>query len=176
MKVRTTFVTALSRAVFMLLLPGLSMNASAAELKFHDAWVTAAPPGATTQAAYICFINNSDKDVEITAVSAKGFGMAMLHKSTMQGDMSMMEDMSTLLIPAHKMVTLEPGGMHIMLMDAKKMAMPGERVALTVQYSDGTRQTFDLDVKETADVLDNKKLDGGNIRHDHSDMIYHDPL
>jgi len=125
----------------------ISVGASAAELKFHDAWVATAPPGATTQAAYICFINNSDKDVEITAVSAKGFGMAMLHKSTMQGDMAMMEDMSTLVIPAHKMVTLEPGGMHIMLMDAKKMAMPGEKVALTFQYKDGTSQTFNLEVK-----------------------------
>jgi len=138
----------------------ISVGASAAELKFHDAWVAAAPPSATTQAAYICFINNSDKDVEITAVSAKGFGMAMLHKSTMQGDMSMMEDMSTLLIPAHKMVTLEPGGMHIMLMDAKKMAMPGEKVALTFQYKDGSSQTFNLEVKasENKSATDMKEM------------------
>jgi periplasmic copper chaperone A len=159
-----------------ILVSGVSSLANAAELKFHDAWIAAAPPVATTQAAYICFVNDGDKDVEITAVNAKGFAMAMIHKTMMHGDMAMMEMMPTLLIPAHKMVTLEPGSMHIMLMDPVKVVVPGDKVALTVQYSDGTQQTFNLDVKETADALDNKKSDSKNIGHDHGDKSDHAPL
>ena len=141
----------------------IPVGVSAAELKFHDAWVAAAPPGAKTQAAYICLMNNSDKDVEITAVSATGFGMAMLHQSVMHGDMNMMEAMPTLLVPAHKMVTLEPGGMHVMLMDAEKMAMPGDKVALTFQYRDGSKQTFNLEVK----TMDNKPVTDMKDMHTH---------
>jgi copper(I)-binding protein len=130
----------------------LSLPAFADELAFHDAWVAAAPATATTQAAYICFVNNSDKDVEITGVSAKGFGSAMLHISMQHGDMSVMHMLSTITVAAHKMVTLEPGGMHIMLMDPVKIATPGEKVPVTVHYKDGTEQTFELVVKATTDA------------------------
>lgn len=137
-------------ALLVLLASAVPVAINAAELKIHDAWVAAAPPVASTQAAYICFINESDKDVEITAVSAKGFAMSMIHNTAMQGDMATMEHMDTLVIPAHKMVTLEPGSMHIMLMDPEKVVVPGDKVPLTFQYSDGTKQTFTLDVKKSA--------------------------
>ncbi len=133
-----------------------SLPSLAAELKIHDAWVAAAPSVATSQAVYICFVNDSDKDIEITHVSAKGYGMAMIHKTMMQGDMVMMEDIPTLLIPAHKMVTLEPGSMHIMLMDPEKIRKVGEMVALTVYYKDGTDQTFNLEVKAGVDKSSTK--------------------
>jgi copper(I)-binding protein len=125
----------------------MTMYVSAAELKIHDDWVAAAPPVAKSQAAYICFINDSDKDVKITGVSAKGYGTAALHQSMQEGDMVMMHAMSSLVVPAHKMVTLEPGGMHIMLMAPEKIAMPGEKIKLTVEYDDNTRQVFELEVK-----------------------------
>jgi len=130
----------------------LSFPAFADELAFHDAWVAAAPATATTQVAYICFVNNNDKDVEITGVSAKGFGSAMLHISMQHGDMSVMHMLSTLTVAAHKMVTLEPGGMHIMLMEPVKIATPGEKVPVTVHYKDGSEQIFELEVKTATDA------------------------
>ena len=144
----------------------VSICASAAELKIHDDWVAAAPPVAKSQAAYICFINDSDKDVEITGVSAKGFAKATLHQTMLHGDMVMMHIMSSLVVPAHKMVTLAPGGMHIMLMEPEKIAVPGEKVTLTVEYSDGTKQPFDLDVKAQVDQPTGKDKDG-KMKDDH---------
>lgn len=135
----------------------VSVTTSAAELKIHDDWVAAAPPVAKNQAAYICFVNDSDKDVKITGVSAKGFGKAALHQSMQHGDMTMMHPMSSLVVPARKMVTLEPGGMHIMLMDPEKIAVPGEKVTLTVEYSDNTRQVFNLDVKAAVEKSSDKE-------------------
>jgi copper(I)-binding protein len=133
-------------------LPCLSPVAMSAELAFHDAWVAAAPHAAKTQAAYICFINNSDKDVEITGVSAQGYGTAVIHMTMQHGDMTMMHVMSSLVVPAHQMVTLEPGGTHIMLMDPVKIASAGEKVAITVRYSDNTSQVFELEVKTSDQV------------------------
>lgn len=131
-------------------------GASAAVLKVHDDWVAAAPPVAKSQAAYICFINDNDKDVKITGVSAKGFGKAMFHQTMQHGDMTMMHPVESLVVPAHKMVTLEPGAMHIMLMDPEKIAVPGEKVTLTIEYSDKTKQTFELEVKSSVDKDDEK--------------------
>jgi len=128
-----------------------AVPAAAAELKVHDYWVAAAPAVAKSQAAYLCFINDSDKDVKITGVSAKGFGRAALHQSMLHGDMVMMHSIETLTVPAHKMVTLAPGGMHIMLMDPAKIAVAGEKVTLTVEYDDKTKQTFELEVKVALD-------------------------
>ena len=141
----------------------LATSTCAAELQMHDAWVAAAPPVAKTQAAYVALANTSDHDIEIMDISAKGFGMVTMHKMIMQGDMAVMEDMPTLLIPAHQTITLAPGGMHIMLMDAKKMAMPGEKVVLTFQYQDGTKQTFTLEVKTS----DNKSATDVKAMHHH---------
>lgn len=130
--------------------------ASAAELKVHDDWVAATSPVAKSQAAYICFINDNDKDVKITGVSAKGFGKAMFHQTMQHGDMTMMHPMESLVVPAHKMLTLEPGAMHIMLMDPEKIAVPGEKVTLTFEYSDKTKQTFELEVKSSINKKDDK--------------------
>ena len=74
--------------------------------------------------------------------------------------------MQTLLALAYvsdQTITLAPGGMHIMLMDAKKMAMPGEKVVLTFQYQDGTKQTFTLEVKTS----DNKSATDVKAMHHH---------
>lgn len=129
----------------------MALPVSAAELKAHDSWVAAAPPVAKNQAAYICFVNDGDKDVKITGVSAKAFGKAALHQSMLHGDMVMMHSMETLVVPAHKMVTLEPGAMHIMLMNPEKIAVVGEKVTLTVEYDDNTKQVFELEVKVPAE-------------------------
>jgi len=136
-----------------------------AELKTHDQWVAAAPSNATTQAAYICFINDGDKDVEITKISAKGYGMAMIHKTMNHGDMVMMEEVPSLVVPAHKMLTLEPGDMHIMLMDPEKPHVLGDKVPLTVYYKDGSKQTFNLEVKATVSKSSDENHD--DMRKDH---------
>lgn len=128
----------------------ITLPVFAAELKVHDYWVAAAPAVATSQAAYICFINDGDKDVKIVGVSAKGFGKATLHQSMQHGDMVMMQSLESLVVPAHKMVTLEPGAMHIMLTNPDKIAAVGEKVMLTVEYDDKTRQVVELEVKATA--------------------------
>jgi len=143
----------------------IALAAQADELAFHDAWVAAAPDNAHVQAAYICFINNSDKDKVITGVSAKGFGSAMLHNTMQHEGMSVMHNLSTLAVPAHKMVTLEPGSMHIMLMDPDKIAKPGDTVALTVQYQDGTSQTFALPVKKADEVPTSSMQDDMHEHH-----------
>ena len=122
----------------------------ASELAINDAWVEAAPPVAKTQAAYMTLANNSASTIEIVSIDAKGFGMAMIHKTMQHDGMSMMESVPTLAIPAHGSVTLAPGAMHLMLMEATKPAGSGDKVHITFHYKDGSQQSTDIVVKQTA--------------------------
>ncbi len=137
----------LFRTGFLLLILSLSWHAGATELVFHDAWVSEAPPVARSQAAYMHIHNATEQDIVIVAVKAEGYGMVMMHKTVMDGDMASMEHQDSLLIPAQGNVVLSPGGIHIMLMSPERILSLGEKTAMTFTYSDGSEQQISAEVK-----------------------------
>jgi len=58
--------------------------------------------------------------------------------------MSHMSGIESLAIPAHGQVVLAPGGYHLMLMHAVAPVVPGTRVRLTLEFSDGSSLPVDF--------------------------------
>lgn len=101
-----------------------------------DGWVRLPPPTAESAAAYFSIKNHGSSDLVIDGVSSPTFGHAMLHRSAMADGVMTMRSVPEIRVPPGGKVALQPGGLHVMLMQPAAPLAAGDRVALTLS-SDG---------------------------------------
>ena len=146
----------------------LSASADSVDIQILDPWVQAAPPSVKVLAAYLEIKNNGDKPQILINVSSPAFGQVGVHQSVMHGNMAHMEQLKELTIPPHASVVLKPGGMHFMLMDAKKPLNVGDAVPMTLNFKNGGKGAF------TATVRSGQAEDMGDHQHmNHSEHKNH---
>lgn len=106
----------------------------------QDPWVKAADKGMT--AGFGTFVNNGPADVTIVSADSPASGVE-LHEMAMQdGAMVMKPKAGGIVVKAGASHELEPGGDHLMLMDLTKPVRPGDEVAFTLAFADGTTYGF----------------------------------
>ena len=91
-------------------------NESQPPLVAEDLVVMETMPGMKMTAAYMTLTNNSADDIRITRVSSPQFAAVEIHETVIEDDVSRMREVRELVVPASGNVTLQPGGMHLMLM------------------------------------------------------------
>ncbi|MFZ2502469.1 MAG: copper chaperone PCu(A)C [Nocardioides sp.] len=126
--------------------------APAPEVIVEDGWVraTVGTDDTTMTAAFMSITNPTDADVTLSGAATDVAGMVQLHEMTMdsEGKMVMQQIEGGLVVPAGGHQHLEPGGNHIMLIDMQGELAPGDEVALTLMFSDGSTMDLTLPVKE----------------------------
>ncbi len=115
-------------------------------IQIEDAWIAEAPPGARVLAGYMRLQNNSDHTIVINAISSTAARSSMLHKTVYEDGMARMVHQSAITLPAGGSVTLEPGGMHLMLMGPKSLKA-GQQVPLTLEFANGRSRSFNAVVR-----------------------------
>lgn len=114
----------------------LPIQAMAAGLVFSDAWARATVPNAGSAAIYGSFRNDGDQLVKIKKITTDVAGMVMLHRSTLENGMMKMSAVDELSVFPGEVVTLEPGGMHMMLMDLRATLEENQIVYVNIFTSD----------------------------------------
>ena len=112
-------------------------------------WVSAAPPRAEELAAYLVLSNPGKVALALTGVSTPAAGSAML--MTTARDAAGRESMrmtAAMKIPAGGTVKILPGQAHLMLRKFMRQPQPGENMAVTLRFSDGSARTFSLPVRK----------------------------
>lgn len=116
-------------------------------LTLDDAWVKAADSGMT--AAFGVLHNPTDQAVTLVSATSTASARVELHEVVMaDGGMVMRPKEGGILVPAGGEHVLEPGADHIMLMDLVDPVEPGEDVALTLSFDDGTSLEVSAQAKE----------------------------
>jgi len=119
----------LARTLFAVLACGATaVFAQPATVK--DAWVRAPVAGQKVAGAYL----------EITGLAARWLvdvsspvaARAELHATVMDDGAMKMRPVGKLELPGGKTVKLEPGGLHIMLIDLRQPLKPGDKVPITL--------------------------------------------
>jgi len=123
----------------MLGFAALSASADGVDIQIQDPWVLAAPPNVKVMAAYLEIKNNGQKPRILTNIASPAFGQVGIHRSVMHGNMAHMEHLKELTIPPNASVVLKPGGLHFMLMDAKKPLLVGDQVPMTLNFQSGEK-------------------------------------
>lgn len=153
----------------MLGLAALSASADS-DIQIHDPWVQAAPPSVKVLAAYLEIKNDGKKQRVLTDVSSPAFAQIGIHRTVMHGNMAHMEHLKELAVPPNASVVLQPGGLHLMLMDAKKPLNTGDSVPMTLTFKDGEKIAVKATVRsgQVESTGDHQHMDhSGHMNHNH---------
>lgn len=106
-------------------------------VKITEAWVRLPPPGAQIAAAYLTL--ESKQTLSLSSVTSPAAEAVEMHSmSTKNGVMQMRQLKALKLVPG-KPLTLEPGGLHLMLINPRKSLKEGDTVPLVLTFKQGKR-------------------------------------
>ncbi|MEL7185064.1 MAG: copper chaperone PCu(A)C [Pseudomonadota bacterium] len=105
---------------------------SAAPFVVANIEVTEPMPGRGMSAGYMTLTNNTGSQITVTDVRSAEYNNVEIHRSTVEDGVARMRRVDKLEIPAGSTITLERGGLHLMLMQAE-----GNPDAVSLSFYDG---------------------------------------
>jgi copper(I)-binding protein len=100
-------------------------------LEIDTPWARATIGTARPGAAYVTFRNTGDQLEKLVDISTPAAAHSEVHEMTHEGGVMKMRPVGPLEIPPGEEVRLEPGGMHIMLMQLRQPLREGESIPIT---------------------------------------------
>jgi copper(I)-binding protein len=158
-------VNIFSRLLAMALLIASGSVAAQAidEVTFNDPYVRGVPPGQPNSAAFMQIVNKGSSDHALVSGSSPASEEVELHTHTMEGGMMRMRQVEKIELPAGQTVSLQPGGLHVMLIGLKQELAPGEEVELTLIFEDGSEVTMKAPVRKLQMKM--KPMEHGKMSH-----------
>ncbi len=141
----------------------------AGQLQIIHPYISAPPAAAKSAAGYVVIANEGTTPDRLIAVETPVAAMAMLHVTEFGADgVARMRALEGLEIAGGDIVTLEPGGMHVMLMGLTAPLKAGDTVPATLVFEHAGRVeiTFAVDEAGAMDdmTIDHSKMDHGTAK------------
>lgn len=114
----------------------------------NDAYARAVPPGQPNSAAFMLLQNTSDADHALVNASSSVSKVVELHTHIREGEMMKMRRIEKIDIPAQGTTTLQPGGLHIMLIDLHDDLKIDQKILLTLEFEDGSNTAVEVPVRK----------------------------
>ena len=111
-----------------------------------NAWVRATQPAAKVNAGYMTLVNVSSEDVTLAKVQSEAFEKIEVHEMIRVDGLMEMREVTDLVIPAKAQIQFEPGGKHLMLIGPRAHLTTGQKVAMTLTFKSGRKQTVSVKV------------------------------
>lgn len=125
-----------------------SMPESTSAIVVENAWVRLMPPVSRMSAAYLTIKNNSSRVQTLLDCSSPDAGSVMIHQTQNTGKGRVgMRHLDKIEIPPGGLVTLAPGGTHIMLMGLKVATSEGQLITLQLDFTEGASVTISAPVR-----------------------------
>lgn len=131
-----------------------------ANLEISAAWVRPSLAGQVTSAAYLRITNHGSQPDQLLRVTAPGIAHIEIHQTTMDGETAQMHPVYGLEIAPGTTVSLEPMGLHLMLMGIQHALNEGDTLLLTLHFASGAVLTIEARIAHSpepqwlsADVL-----------------------
>ena len=140
------------RKLFFSTLVGLLVStpacaADADHVRVDAPYARAVPPGAPASAAFMDLTNMGKEDTALVAARSDVSSVTELHTHIHDHGVMRMRPIDKIDLPAGQTVHLQPGGLHIMLINLNKSLKPGDTVHLTLIFKDGSRRVISLPVR-----------------------------
>src|SRR6056297_2211470 len=124
--------------VLTLLAAAPPVLAGGEDVVIEDAWSRASIGTSRPGVAYMTLLNTGAEPVVVTGLRTDLAMMPMIHASTTDAQgVTRMTHMEQVEIAAGDTVALEPGGLHVMLMDLQRPMVEGESFMLSLILADG---------------------------------------
>ena len=117
----------------------------------EGAWSRASIGTSRPGVAYMTLQNTGDAPVTVTGLRTELAMMPMIHTSTTDAQgVNRMSHLEQVEIAAGETVALEPGGLHVMLMDLQRPMIEGESFTLSLILADGEEITVEVPIRSMA--------------------------
>ena len=110
----------------------------------------AAPPQSDMLVGYATIRNPCARPVAVVGAESPVFSDVSLHETVNTDEMSHMQASARIIVPAHGEVRLMPGARHLMLMGPAHDFRPGEKIRMTIKFSDGGKVAAEFPVSREA--------------------------
>jgi len=131
--------------------PAAKEAAKATCVVMEDGWIRLSPvPQPRMLAGFGRIANHCAEAVEVVGARSPAFAAASVHETTQVDGVSRMRELERLPLPVHGQALLQPGGLHLMLMQPGKALAEGERVPLVLLLADGREVEVELAVRRAA--------------------------
>lgn len=130
--------TVISIATLFLVSAGLTQPVSASNenesIQIDKPWARASIIKSHPAAAYLTIVNRGGKPDRLVTVSSPVAGKVSIHLSEMTNGVMRMKPVHSLPLDPGARVTLEPGGLHLMLMKLRERLRKGNKLSLTLTF------------------------------------------
>ena len=114
-----------------------TVAASTPALSVDHGQVRQPMPGRTVTAGYFSLHNGTAEAVQLVGASSPLFARVELHQHSHKDGMMRMEQVGRIDIAAQSSVTLEPGGLHLMLFEPAADLSIGQSVPVLLHFANG---------------------------------------
>ncbi len=122
------------------------LAAAADQVAVHQPYVRLAPPNAPASGAFMVIRNNGSSDLKVVKADNPVSRLTELHTHLNEGGVMKMRQVPAIEIKAGGEAVLQPGGLHIMLIDLKTPLKEGDNVPITLTFDDGSSKQIDAKV------------------------------
>jgi len=102
-----------------------------------EAWVRQVPPAARMTAGYLKVRNTGTEPVVLVGAESPLFNAVEIHGTVTVDGMARMRQQESVTIPPGETVSFEPGGLHLMLMQAVEQIPAQGQIPLRLLLADG---------------------------------------
>jgi len=157
----------LTAAALLLLCAGASAAESgpADTIYATEPFARAVPPGQPNSAVFMQLSNAGDEDRALVAAASPAAEVVELHTHRMEDGMMKMRRIERIALPARETVTLQPGGLHVMLIGLTEQLQPGGEIAVTLTFDDDSTLDLTIPVREIAPMAPTSGGAHGEPRH-----------
>jgi copper(I)-binding protein len=135
----------------LVLLPAASAGdagmATVGDLMIHDGWARASIGKAPNSAAYMTLMTHGATADRLVAVETPAAARAELHHHVLEDGIARMRQIEAIEIAPGEPATLEPGGLHIMLMGLTGKLEEGAFLPLTLTFENAGHVTLEVPIK-----------------------------
>ncbi len=126
--------------------------AVAGDIKVENPFARASAGMATVGAAFMTLKNDSTTPDELVSASSPVAAKAELHTHIKDGDIMRMREVPSIEVPAGGTTALQPGGLHVVLIDLKAPLKRGETFPLTLTFAKAGTMTVEVPVKSPGEM------------------------
>ena len=139
-------------AVLLALALGLPLQACARDClpQVQGGWIRLLPGGMPMHAGFGRIDNRCPAPATIVSASSPAYGSVELHESRRVDGVNRMRAVPELRIAPDAAATLQPGGLHLMLMQPRAALKPGSRVAIVFKLKDGREVVGEFEARRPA--------------------------
>ncbi len=142
--------------------PGLAEDVTVGDIQIGSPFARASTPAARAGAVFMTLTNTGATADRLIAADGDVAARIELHEHVMNDGMMMMQEIDGgIAVPAGETTTLQPGGLHVMLMGLSGQLVEGESFQLTLEFQEAGK------VDITVPIQSRTAGAGGGMGHGH---------